>query len=80
MKKPDIEIGSKHVDIAGQCVYRPGSMSASDWIALWEAVRDVDFDEIESVRIKLNEALNEIKILEDMVSDMREELRAKGDY
>lgn len=81
MHKPDIEhIASKHIDIAGQCLYRPGSIAASEWIKFWETVRDVEFDEIDDLRRKLSEALEEIKALEGIVSDMRDELRAKADY
>lgn len=80
MHKPEIEIAIKHVDIAGQCVYRPGSMAASDWIHFWESVRDIDFDDAEIIKKKLSEALEEIKILEEMVREMRDNLIAQGDY
>lgn len=80
MMKPEIEVNRKSVDISGQCVYRPVQMAASEWLEFWETVRDVDFDEIEELKRKLSDALNEIKALEDIVSDMRDELRARGDY
>lgn len=80
MNKPEIEVGRKSVDISGQCVYRPVQMSASEWLNFWETVRDADFSEVEILRQKLKEALDEIKVLEEIVSDMRDELRAKGDY
>ena len=79
MVEPEIEIGIDSVMIAKQCVFRPENLSASQWVSFWEPISKFDPHENETLRVRLDEALEEKRVLEELVSDLRDELQELSD-
>ena len=79
MVEPEIEIGIDSAMIAKQCVFRPANLSASQWVSFWESISKFDPHENETLRVRLDEALEEKRVLEELVSDLRDELQELSD-
>lgn len=73
MRRPDIDVHFNSVFVEKQHLKRPDNFSASEWCHWWESIQIIDPDEVNSLRVKLNEALMEIRELETTIQELREE-------
>jgi len=75
----DIEVNSQHVVVANQHVFRPVDISQGQWKKFWSVAKDLDEKGILTIETKLSEVLEENKILNDLVNEMRDKLRSLGE-
>ena len=75
----DIEVSSQHVIVANQHVFRTVDISQGAWKKFWNVAKDLDEKGILTIETKLQEALEENKILSDLVNEMRDKLRSLGE-
>ena len=83
MDKPEIKITYESVTFvgcegSGNHLFRPHSMSVSQWTRFWEAVQAMDAIESERLREELKEAKEEIASLEREVEDLEERISELG--
>ena len=79
MTKPKMDVEPNLILFDKQTIFRPACMSASEWIDWWDSVKDVDPCEVMTLKQKLNDALLEIRELENLVEDLRDEIRELED-
>ena len=79
MPNMEIEVSSQHSVIAGQTVYRPVTINQGSWKKFWTVAKELDEKGILTIETKLEEVLKENIILNELVSEMRERLRAHGE-
>lgn len=68
------------VFLEGNEIYKPNHVSASDWLAFWEALSEHDPHATESMNEKILAANQEISLLEETITDLKlqiAELREK---
>jgi chromosome segregation ATPase len=87
--EPEIDIGPDHITLDGRTFPRSRRMSASQWIAFWEAVRAIemsgsraDLDEIERLRDEIADLKMELRDANQEVRELQrevEQLQMRGD-
>jgi hypothetical protein len=79
MEKPDItytyeSVTFKGCESSGTNIFRPKTMSVSEWLSFWDVATKVDFKKIPHMDQKIKELELEVQDLVNAISDLEERL------